>query len=149
MKKLAFTMIELIFVIVILGILAAVAIPKLGATRDDAERVKTLEDIRNASKEIIAFYTARGEDINFSYLEDDNRTIVSKLVNQGWIKIENDTKAYVYSDKLKKTVCITYITDKAQIQIETNKSNNDNLCKQTKVFIFDRNYSILNSAVNF
>ena len=36
----AFTMIELIFMIVILGILAAVAIPRLAATRDDAEIVK-------------------------------------------------------------------------------------------------------------
>ncbi len=37
MKKLGFTMIEVIFVIVILGILAAVAIPKLAASRNDAE----------------------------------------------------------------------------------------------------------------
>ena len=36
----AFTMIELIFVIVVLGILAAVAIPKLAASRDDAVIVK-------------------------------------------------------------------------------------------------------------
>ena len=35
-----FTMIELIFVIVIIGILAAVAIPKLAATRSDAEGAK-------------------------------------------------------------------------------------------------------------
>ena len=32
----AFTMIELIFVIVVIGILSAIAIPKFAATRDDA-----------------------------------------------------------------------------------------------------------------
>ncbi len=39
MKK-AFTMIELVFVIVIIGILASVAIPRLAVTRDDAVLVK-------------------------------------------------------------------------------------------------------------
>lgn len=39
-NKSAFTMIEMVFVIVILGILAAVAIPKLAITRDDAMLVK-------------------------------------------------------------------------------------------------------------
>ncbi|MDM5263069.1 prepilin-type N-terminal cleavage/methylation domain-containing protein [Sulfurovum sp. XTW-4] len=33
----AFTMIELVFVIVVIGILAAIAVPKLAATRDDAK----------------------------------------------------------------------------------------------------------------
>lgn len=36
MKK-AFTMIELVFVIVVIGILATIAVPKFAATRDDAE----------------------------------------------------------------------------------------------------------------
>jgi general secretion pathway protein G len=40
-----FTMIELIFVIVIIGILAAVAIPKLAATRSDAEGAKIANDL--------------------------------------------------------------------------------------------------------
>ncbi len=35
-NRLGFTMIELIFVIVVIGILSAIAIPKFSATRDDA-----------------------------------------------------------------------------------------------------------------
>ncbi len=35
-KRSAFTMIELVFVIVVIGILAAIAVPKMAATRDDA-----------------------------------------------------------------------------------------------------------------
>ena len=46
MKNLkAFTMIELVFVIVVLGILAGVAVPKLAATRDDATSAKMRGDI--------------------------------------------------------------------------------------------------------
>ncbi len=54
-------MIELIFVIVIIGILAAVAIPKLSATRDDA---KVAEEVTNLSTCISVLggkYTATGE----------------------------------------------------------------------------------------
>ena len=56
----AFTMIELIFVIVILGILAAVAIPRLAATRDDAEVVKAVSNVRLAIQDVGGFYLAKG-----------------------------------------------------------------------------------------
>jgi len=49
--KQAFTMIELIFVIVIIGVLSAIAVPKFAATRDDALIVKgreTLASVRSA-----------------------------------------------------------------------------------------------------
>ena len=60
MKK-GFTMIELIFVIVILGILASVAIPRLAATRTDAEIAATVANLRTLLNDVASYYAVKGE----------------------------------------------------------------------------------------
>ena len=73
MKRAGFTMIELIFVIVILGILAAVAIPKLAATRSDAE----------ASKMVSNLATCVG-DGGGAYLKDGNFSGITTTTTGDW-----------------------------------------------------------------
>ena len=43
--KLAFTMVEIVFTIVVLGILAGLAVPRMMATRDDAQIMKIRSEI--------------------------------------------------------------------------------------------------------
>ena len=112
MKK-GFTMIELIFVIVILGILAAVAIPRLAATRDDAEFSKSATNIQTVVIDLGSYYTSQG---NFS-------TTYSDMSN-----VANPVKA-------KSATCFTvkYASnniDNANGTIEVAKDNTNVLCKQ-------------------
>ena len=148
MKK-SFTMIELVFVIVILGILAAVAIPKLAATRDDAKTAVITSQLKDGTSELIAYYTSQGGDINFSEIADSSQIVLNELINHGWVEVLDDTHAVFYSDKEAKTGCISYETNGKEISVEGNTSNNSGLCSNIRKIILDRNYSILSSVVSF
>ena len=147
--KTAFTMIELIFVIVILGILAAVAIPKLIATRDDARTAALTTQIKEGTKELISYYTSQGGEVNFSKIPNSSQVVLNELINHGWVEVKDDNTAYFYDDRNTKRVCLIYTTDGAQIEVDYNDSNKHTLCESIKNVIKERNYSILNNTVNF
>jgi general secretion pathway protein G len=79
MRK-AFTMTELIFVIVILGILAAVAVPKMGSSKSHAEISKARADVASIRSAIL---TERQSQIikgnnNFIDKLSDNDSVLFK-----------------------------------------------------------------------
>ncbi len=85
-KKKAFTMLELVFILVILGILAAVAIPKISASREDAKLVALKSDVNTLKTSFPAYFLAQGEGTFISAITLSNvnwnlndYTITSKL----------------------------------------------------------------------
>ena len=96
MKK-AFTMIELVFVIVIIGILATVALPKLAATKSDAEGASIVSSLAVCINDAGNKYMTSGSFNHFT--QDGNATTscakarkcftFTELDNNGTIEVVN------------------------------------------------------------
>jgi prepilin-type N-terminal cleavage/methylation domain-containing protein len=104
MKK-AFTLIELIFVIVIIGILTVIAIPKLSATRDDAKTTIELNNIANCIRDIGGSYTSKIKEDNNSFACKNIKcvTIALNNINDGNITVtfKNSSNAPKFCEYVK------------------------------------------------
>ncbi len=137
----AFTMIELIFVIVILGILAAVAIPKLSATRDDAKVAKIIQSVSIAVNEIAAHTVSQGK------IEDDLSLMsraVEILVGSNEATLDVPNKAVDF--KMGSTTdCIRIQVNEgggdANLTVSENATT-DSLCKQLQTVFDPSKYNI-------
>lgn len=89
--KRAFTMLELVFVIVVIGILSAIAIPKFAATRDDAIVAKARATV-GALRSAIA--TERQKNILQGVFTDINGSAAEGFLDYGldstWGRSGND-----------------------------------------------------------
>ena len=91
-------MIELIFVIVILGILASVAIPRLAATRTDAEISATVANLRTLLNDVASYYTVKGEFGSVKWKDITNVTLQTKDGNPITASDAAKTDAYLTAD---------------------------------------------------
>jgi general secretion pathway protein G len=142
MKK-AFTMIELIFVIVIIGILGATAIPKLSATKDDALIAKNSEYITATMIEISTYIMANGES------KDDlskMSSILRRLQAQNRIVIDTTNK----SVKVKigeDSDCISIDIDSSSttelLKTVFSISTTDRICNMVQEFIKEKDYPLV------
>ena len=120
-KKNAFTMVELVFVIVVLGILAAVAVPRLAVTRDDAVISKGRSDVSAIRSAIITERQSRlikGESKYISGTNLNNGGLFAGVLTYSvadstdsgkWHKVSQSDAKNVYSYKVGSTaVSFTY-----------------------------------------
>ena len=84
MKRSGFSMIELVFVIVILGVLAAVAVPRFVATRQDAQVATTRSDLASVQKAIVAKVFADNIDATSADAFDPNMPWTQGQKLQDW-----------------------------------------------------------------
>ena len=115
MKK-GFTMIELVFVIVILGILASLAVPKLAATRDDAEAAKAAVEIKDAITQLTTYYIVNGSFGTKDLTNADMNATVSPTIVE--VK-DSKTKTNKWTD------CVTLTASNG----DASKSIPANLCQ--------------------
>ena len=135
MKKSAFTMIELIFVIVILGILAAVAIPKLTATRDNAVASKIAMNIMNGAGEIAAYA------VSHASVQNDLSSMsngITELVNEGLASVDTANKKVTIKAGNVNNCVVMQINSSStddNLTLTFNSAGSDSVCKGVQAAI--------------
>ena len=145
MKK-AFTMVELVFVIVILGILASVAIPKLGNTKTQAEKTTAranVSAIRSAIlserqsqivKGINSYIPKLSNSSDILFTGDGSRTLltygIASGTNSGKWSADDDTyKKYTFHIDAE-SISFTYDSDSGKFTCVRDDDTTGATCKK-------------------
>jgi len=115
--KQGFSIIELIFVIAVLGIIAAVAVPKLMDTRSSAIVSTIKQDISTITTSVQSYYMMNNKIDNISdsvNINESTWTVSSKKVE---FKIED-------------TICISISLNDNKLSVDINDNSDSSICKK-------------------
>ncbi len=144
MKK-AFTMVELIFVIIVLGILAAVAVPRFGSTGTKAHIATARSDVASIRSSILSerqsqlirgvnsFIPKLSDNDELLFTGDGNgRTLLTYGIVAGtsegkWEKVE-DKKYKFHLDN--KAIEFDYNSTNGHFECDRDDSTTGELCKK-------------------
>lgn len=137
MKK-GFTMIEVIFSIVIIGILASVAMLKLAANRDDAEAAKIMDNLGTCIDD------AGGAYVKTKYFSGDSTkpdqiSSASVACNQGLL----------VNGEIQKCFTITVVDSSGNMVVKNNNSGNAGCAKAHNMANAQQMSSNIGVAYNF
>ena len=114
MNKKAFSLIELIFVISILGIIASVAVPKLMDSRSGAIVTTIKQDITTISTAIESYYM-----LNNGISKIENSVHINKTV---W-KVSDKKIEYLTDDNTNLCLSLAVTNNKLVLNIDENSQN--------------------------
>ena len=125
----AFTIVELVFVIVIIGILSAVMIPMLMATRDDAKIAVSLAEVGQLVSEISIYYTSNG---NFNANLSEMTSIKDIEYTEGWDSITQKGVISYYTPKnssgVEACLSISIENHNGNMTLENISGTHENVC---------------------
>lgn len=121
-------MIELVFVIVVIGILSAIAIPRFAATRDDAQIAKGRSDVAAIRAGIVSERQSRllkGETAYIANLEDNGEDLFSNIMQYGIV--DQDENGHWHKNNGKYVFKII----NTSVSFDYNSTNGTFTCSRT------------------